>query len=222
MEDDVTDQVRLQLPMYIGFRYGAEPAGMAGACRVPENRISISADVRMQGAVKGITSPTHPTLTVLPDGSTQPRIAQYTSADFLQQDFVLVVAADGLDAPRCFAQRAPDGSVAMQLSIVPKFNLPPIPTQEYIFLVDRSGSMKGERIEMAKRALVMLLRALPSQGTSFNIFSFGNACDGLWTWSRPYDADTLEEAVCAYCCDPLVERLILCLSVDRTRGRDGG
>lgn len=196
MDDDVSDQVRLQLPMYIGSRYGTLPIGMAGARTVPPNRVHISVDIRMQGAVKTIASPTHPSVIVGPGGFPQhPQAARYTSGDFMTQDFVLVITAEGLDAPRCFAQRGPNGTVAMQLSIVPKFNLPSVPQQEYIFLVDRSGSMNGQRIETAKRALVMLLRALPSQGTRFNIFSFGTGSNALWSHSVMYDERTMVEAV---------------------------
>lgn len=182
--------------MCIGMRYGILPRGMFWARKVPPHRILISIDVWMQGVVKQINSPTHPTVTILPDRSTRIlRTARYNSVDFLDRDFVLIVTADGLDAPRCFAQRAPNGTVAMQLNIVPKFNLPPITQQEYVFLVDRSGSMMGSRMETAKRTLVMLLRALPSQGTFFNIFSFGTYCDGLWHRSVPYDEKTMETAV---------------------------
>lgn len=113
----------------------------------------------------------------------------------MTEDFVHVVTAEGLDAPRCFAQRAPNGTVAMQLSIVLKFNIPSVPQQEYIFLVDRSGSMNGQRIETAKRALVMLLRALPSQGTQFNIFSFRTGSNALWSQSVLYDERSMVEAV---------------------------
>lgn len=196
MDDDVSDQVRLQLPMSIGMRYGTVPDGMTGASVVPADRISISIDVRMQGAVKSIASPTHPTVILGPhDVPAAPATARYRSPDFLAQDFVLSVTAEGLNAPRCFAQRAPDGSVAMQLSVVPKFTLPPVPTQEYIFLVDRSGSMSGGRISTAKKALVMLLRALPSQGTHFNIMSFGDHCKRKWTESVEYNESTLVQAV---------------------------
>jgi hypothetical protein len=135
MDGDVTDQIRLQLPMYIGMRYGTIPSSMADASTAPPHRISISADVRMQGAVKKITSPTHPTVTIDGGGSTTsyPLNAHYGSQDFLKQDFVLSITAEGLDAPRCFAQRAANGATAIQLSIVPKFHLPSISRQEYIF-----------------------------------------------------------------------------------------
>lgn len=71
MDDDVSDQVRLQLPMYIGSRYGTLPIDMAGARTAPPNRINISVDVRMQGAMKTIASPTHPSVIVAPSGFPQ-------------------------------------------------------------------------------------------------------------------------------------------------------
>lgn len=42
----------------------------------------------------------------------------------------------------------------------------------FIFLVDRSGSMRGNRIEMAKSALRIFIRSLPP-GCCFQIISFG-------------------------------------------------
>ncbi|GJE91690.1 hypothetical protein PsYK624_078400 [Phanerochaete sordida] len=194
MDDDIMDSIRLQIPMYVGMRYGELPEGMQGAHQAPPERVTISADVRMQGAVRSITSPTHPTLLLTDGAAHAPHRAAHRSAGFLTQDFVLAIAADGLDAPRCFAQRARSGATALQLSVVPRFALPPVPQQEYVFLVDRSGSMEGGRIAMAKRALVMLLRALPAQGTRVNIFSFGSRCDSLWESSVLYDERTLREA----------------------------
>lgn len=199
MDDNLPDELRLQLPMHIGMRYGAVPEALINTRRVPTNRISISVDVHMQGAVKSIFSPTHPTLIL--DANDSPAMlatASYHSPHFLTQDFVLCVKAEGLDAPRCFAQRASDGSVAMQLSIVPKLNLPHITAQEYIFLVDRSGSMDGPRMSTVRKALVMLLRALPAQGTRFNVFSFGSQCDSYWPKSAAYGQSTLTAAVRLY------------------------
>lgn len=207
MDNDLPDQVRLQLPVCIGMRFGTLPEGMVQAKTIPSERISITTEVYMKGAIQSITSPSHSTLTLLPDGDTHKttsvpsRVAEYRSPTFLSQDFILAIQAEGLDAPRCFAQRGPDGSVAMQLTVVPKFNLPTVSAQEYIFVVDRSCSMAGARIEQAKRALVMLLRALPRQGTVFNIFSFGYRCDSLWGESRIYNAETLETAVSIQSCD---------------------
>lgn len=201
-EDDFVDQLRLQLPRSVGSRYGPLPTGLERTWNDPPHCVKFTVRVRMKGAIKRIWSPSHPTLTVSNeekrenvsqiDNST----AEYVSPMFLSQDFVLCVKAEGLDDPRCFSERGPAGTVAMQLTIVPDVKLPPIPAQEYIFLVDRSGSMhSGGRIQTAKRGLVMLLRALPAQGTSFNILSFGNVYHALWDNSKKYNEQTLAEAV---------------------------
>lgn len=197
MDADVADQVRLQLPMCIGHRYGAAPESMLRSRKVPANRVSISVDIYMSNTIQSITSPTHPTMTVSRGGIRAPpnrRMAQYLSRDYLEQDFVLSIVGDNLDAPRCFAQRGNNGIIAMQLTFVPKIDNILIPRQEYVFVIDRSGSMEGTRIETAKQALVMLLRALPAEGTMFNIFSFGSHFDSLWSRSLPYSEENLRRA----------------------------
>ncbi|KAJ7819523.1 vault protein inter-alpha-trypsin domain-containing protein [Mycena leptocephala] len=93
----------------------------------------------------------------------------------------LAIKSAGLDTPRCVAELHPThDTVAMGLTLVPRFKLPDLNRQEFVFMVDRSGSMRHQRIEAAKKALIV---------------SFGNRSTSLWPQgSKPYNQQTLEEA----------------------------
>ncbi|KAF9040373.1 hypothetical protein BDZ89DRAFT_344400 [Hymenopellis radicata] len=206
MTDHDRDFLRFYLPVAVGQRYGTPPEALNDAA-IPsaQTRLSVKIDVQTSGTIRSITSPTHTVKvekynTNLGRASRRRATVSYRSNTFLTEDFVLLLQADELDAPRCFAQiyRDPgkqnNDTLAIQLTIVPKFNMPPIRSQEYIFLVDRSGSMDGNRIETAKKTLTLLLRMLPKQGSYFNIFSFGSHADSLWTRSNVYDQYFLDVA----------------------------
>ena len=199
-DDTSPDRVRFQLPVCIATRYGAMPSGMVGAAKTPANRVQIAINVYTKSFDYEVTSPSHAAF-VMSQGfanrTSLPfhgEVGTLTSSTFMDRDFVLIVRSADVSASRCLTERSPSGSVAMQLTVIPSLTLPTIPAQEYIFLVDRSGSMMT-RLRTAKTALVMLLRALPVTGTIFNIFSFGDWTTSLWPESKPYNSETLDEAV---------------------------
>ncbi|KAM4051964.1 von Willebrand factor A domain-containing protein 5A-like isoform 9-T9 [Anomaloglossus baeobatrachus] len=95
-------------------------------------------------------------------------------------------------------------SVAM-LNFYPSFPAAEGPTNrgEFIFVVDRSGSMECPmnsepnapmRIQSAKETLVLLLKSLPL-GCYFNIFGFGSNFESFFTESKEYTQQSMEEAV---------------------------
>lgn len=157
MDDESAQHIRFQLPMCVGQRYGQPPESMEGVAELssPE-RVRISAYVQMKGLIlpQGVTSPSHAGVTVMSYQTHRERPSRhrvsvkFRSRQFLSRDFVLRVQSVGLDAPRCFMERDDRGMVAMQLTLMPKFDLPPLAAQEYLFLVDRSGSMGGSRIHI--------------------------------------------------------------------------
>ncbi|XP_053392408.1 von Willebrand factor A domain-containing protein 5A-like isoform X2 [Mercenaria mercenaria] len=66
---------------------------------------------------------------------------------------------------------------------------------EYIFVIDRSGSMEGNEIENAKEALLLFLKSLPP-GCYFNIVSFGSTHSSLFSnGSEEYTEESLGKAI---------------------------
>lgn len=204
---DYMDQVRFQLPCYVGQRYGIPPEGLHSSVQPLQERtrVSVTADIQTSGRIQDIVSPSHASdieetrySTHLGRASRRRTTIRFRSNSYLDREFVLTIRAKDLDKPRCYVEvrkdaRFPD-SLALQLTLVPKTKLPAIPEQRYLFVVDRSGSMSGGRIETAKRTLTMMLRMIPAEGSSFNIFGFGNTCVGWRSKDEAYTQYTLEEA----------------------------
>lgn len=65
---------------------------------------------------------------------------------------------------------------------------------KYIFLLDRSGSMSGTRIEVAKEALCLFLRSIPPN-SRFNVVSFGDRFEKMYNQSVPYNNETMNDAL---------------------------
>jgi uncharacterized protein YegL len=81
-------------------------------------------------------------------------------------------------------------STAVQFGeIISVFNMPRIPEselrtgQEYIFVLDCSGSMGGDRIKSAISCLQLYLHSLPCDGY-FNIVRFGSKHSPMWPHSE--------------------------------------
>ncbi|KAL0950692.1 hypothetical protein HGRIS_007469 [Hohenbuehelia grisea] len=212
LNDDNADEIRFFLPMCVGERYGVQPVELEGAAALSrKTRVRISSYVQTSGRLIKISSPTHGDdvkeerySTNVGRPSRRRTRMKYKSKSFLEKDFVLIIHAERLDEPRCFAEVAYPSSgvgsntVAFQLTLVPKAEgiLPSLADQEYLFLIDRSGSMKdGRRIETAKETLSILLRMLPAEQTSFNLYSFGSEVDKLWVKSREYHQMSLSSAI---------------------------
>lgn len=65
---------------------------------------------------------------------------------------------------------------------------------EFIFIIDRSGSMSGTRIETAKEALHLFVKSIPA-GSKFNIVSFGSDHECMFNESKEYEKKNIDMAV---------------------------
>ncbi|KAJ7737875.1 von Willebrand factor type A domain-containing protein [Mycena maculata] len=211
-EDEESDSIRFHLPVHIGARYGTPPQStrwpFSSSTSISPSFLNFTMSIETIAPIAKISSPSHTVSIELGPDHQLPNVQELSSSKYarvslssdaaLDKDFVLTIKSAGLDAPRCVAELHPDPShntVAMALTLVPRFKLPDLARQEFIILVDRSGSMEGARIAAARRALVVMLRALPYKDSLFQIRSFGSGSTALWPGgSKPYNQQTLEEA----------------------------
>ena len=99
--------------------------------------------------------------------------------------------------PSCIVQKL-QGKYAALMSFVP-FSTDEMGddlegTGEFIFLLDRSGSMYGDRINLAKRAAILFLKSLPV-GSLFNIVSFGSYHEMMFQKSQKNTSANIEKSV---------------------------
>ena len=202
--DYLCNKVQLLLPLTLGKRYGQLPEQLEDAAgHLGRIRLKITVEIQMSGRILTVDSPSHQSVSLEEyythhgRPSRRRMTATFSSTTFLDKDFELVIQANELERSRCFAETDPrlPGTIALQLMLIPHFQLPPIPEQEYIFLIDRSGSMAGARLDMAKQCVSLLLRCLPARNTVFNIFDFHSSHGSLWSQSMPYDDKNVQEAV---------------------------
>jgi hypothetical protein len=203
---DAEGGIRFSLPSTLKPRY--TPAGStdplasvpAGEGRQVESG-SVSGvswfHMTVEGAegVAEVTSPTH-SIAVTPSDADQLDVC--LSKD-LEGDLVILVKMKEPHTPRTLVEGGVEkegtfmSNPAVMLNFSPSF--PEIKAAcEFIFLVDRSGSMSGSYIESARETLVLFLKSIP-QGNYFNIIGFGSSYKSLFPNSVPYDEQHLEKAI---------------------------
>jgi hypothetical protein len=170
-------------------RSDAETLNPPLAWQVPYG-LDLTVTLSIPGPIARVESSSHPISLSMADGRTTVTLAKTTTA--LDRDFVLTVAAEGLNQPRAWVERDSDGRAAIAVGFVPTL---PAGTEavEVIFLVDESGSMKGESIAEVRNALQLCLRSM-SAGCRFNIVAFGSDYASLFPESRAYDQRALDAA----------------------------
>ncbi|RUS20106.1 hypothetical protein BC937DRAFT_86338 [Endogone sp. FLAS-F59071] len=193
--------IRFSLPMTIAPRY--HPVG--APARVNMNVVyseaargyTLSLDVTcmMKGRISGITSPTHKIVTNLEGESKVANVLLAEGYTYLDKDFVLLIEAEDSDNPRAFVEYNKETDThCVMLTMVPRFSLAEVQS-ELIFIVDRSGSMTGPKIEKTAEALSLFLRSLP-RDCYFNVISFGSTFSPLFKdSSEAYNAETLSKAI---------------------------
>ncbi|XP_059531943.1 von Willebrand factor A domain-containing protein 5A isoform X4 [Myotis daubentonii] len=213
--------LRYVLPAILNPRYQLSRGSEGGSLQmktpaVPSPDVpytlSLAATISSQHGIKSVqcSSPVNP-IEYLEDKTS----AQISLADGhkFDRDVELLVYYSEVHTPSVAVEMGapatkPDslmGDPSAMVSFYP--NIPeaqsPMACGEFVFLMDRSGSMHCPmnnqnpsqlRIEAAKETLIWLLKSLPI-GCYFNIYGFGSFFESFFPESVKYTQDTMEQAL---------------------------
>jgi Ca-activated chloride channel family protein len=188
--------LRLAVPTVIAPRYGDPRESGAQPHQVPDHSLlaeypfSIRIAIDASLASAQIRSPSHQVTLERKDGGVEVSLAQKA---WLDRDFVLtldglpslsaaVLAADG-DAYVAMASFCPMPGSSADASLPRALKI----------LVDCSGSMKGDSMTVAKRALYEILSRLHAHDC-FSFSRFGNECEHLFKEMQPAQGRYLVQA----------------------------
>jgi len=68
-----------------------------------------------------------------------------------------------------------------------------IKVSEFVFLIDRSGSMHGKPMTLATEALKLFIHSLP-MGSKFNVVSYGSNYELMFANSMEYNEKSVDQA----------------------------
>ena len=200
MEDG---RVRFCLPTTISPRYIPEHIdegeGIPESERiVPDYATEVPYGLSLKVNIHGeqpasIDSPSHPIRVDI--GETGVSVSFSAETVRMDRDFVLILDRGDVlsEAQVCWAPV--DGDLFMQLDLSPEaVDTRSHEEKEIVFVLDCSGSMDGDSITQAKRALEICLRGL-EEGTHFNVCRFGSTHRFLFKEPKPYGEKSLKQAL---------------------------
>lgn len=195
------DTLRFMLPTTVSPRYTPRAAiaevGEPDHERVNPDRLAwvpygLRLAVQVTSPASRIESPTHPIRTTLPTPSSPTTLIELAQDDVaLDRDVVLLVTPAS-SGPAVSVGRL-DADRFLELAFVPRLETSARGV-DLVFVVDCSGSMEGESIDQAKRALTLCVRALDERDT-FDIVRFGSTHQSLFGKRTPFTKDSLARAM---------------------------
>lgn len=157
----------------------------------PLQQVSIQVDVRSREAIKAIYSPSHP-VAISRDGEYNARVGYEDHNVKPDTDFVLYYSVSPEDIGLNVLSYKPAGENGFFLLLVaPKIEVDPgeIIAKDVFVILDVSGSMRGEKLAQAKRALEYILDHL-NPGDRFNIVAFSTGTSQFASSLQPIDRRT--------------------------------
>jgi Ca-activated chloride channel family protein len=192
---------RIRFPMVVAPRYEAGPPA-PGERRVvpvvlhpddgPVNPFRLTVELDAGFPVAEVGSASHAVL-VTDLAASRRRIV---TGDYADRDFVLAWKPEPGTEPRAVLLAEADGDEGFALVLVTPPAGPATPEtlrREVVFVIDTSGSMAGESIAQARRALQLAIAAL-GPDDRFDVIRFDDDFAALFGAPAPADAAHREEA----------------------------
>ena len=159
--------------------------------------VKVRVNVRSEAKIKNVYSPTHSIEIKRP--SKKNAIVSYESKNQVpSEDFRLLYDVGDAEVAASVLSYRPledeDGYFLMLVNPEIKREADKVPSKTVVFVVDRSGSMNGKKIEQAKGALKYVLNNL-NEGDTFNIIAYDSAVESFKPELQRYDEETREEAL---------------------------
>jgi Ca-activated chloride channel family protein len=173
------------------------PLSTAKYTSQPVEKLAINVNVESSIDLKSVYSPTHAINVERPDN--KHAIVKFEATNTVPTaDFRLLFdTADGKLGASLLSYRPDaneDGFFLMLASPEVKADNDERPAKTVIFVVDRSGSMSGKKIEQAKDALKFVLNNL-RQGDTFNIVAYDSTVEAFKPELQKYDEETRKAAL---------------------------
>jgi len=173
------------------------PLSTAKYTSAPVERVSIEASIESTIAIKSVYSPTH-TIDVKRSDDRHATIKFEVQNQVPATDFRLFYdVAKGEVGASVLSYRPSaddDGYFLLLASPQIKADSTQRPPKTTIFVVDRSGSMSGKKMEQAKEALRFVLNNL-RQGDTFNIVAYDSSVESFRPELQKHDDETRKAAL---------------------------
>ncbi len=164
--------------------------------------LTLSLNIHDGRLLESVESPSHPISVDMKSDPVNVSLSQDSTR--MDRDFILYLGIDQSSVGRAYSTRINDETFIQLDMLITKESLDALledspektapPKKEVVFLIDCSGSMHGDSIQEARKALEICTRAL-EPGSTFNIVRFGSTFESLFKKPNSYDEKSLKEAL---------------------------
>ncbi|GAB1605103.1 von Willebrand factor A domain-containing protein 5A-like [Argonauta hians] len=201
---EVDGAVRFYMPFVLNPRYGLTPRDESYHNTPKPQQFSFESTIQWNLPIKDVKSEN--SIRVEYQKNRSFAIVRLTEKFNFEKDLLLRIYYEDVEKPQVIFEKGDSQAKGMFSKDVMMINLfPKLPqvkdsaANDYIFFIDCSGSMNGDKFETAKDTLLLFLKSLPL-GSSFNVIAFNNYSEVLFKGgSREYNEDSLNEAMKFLC-----------------------